>query len=53
MKNEQILGIIRHTLSAIGGFAMYKGYLTEEETASLTGIILTIIPILWSIWEKR
>ena len=53
MKNEHILGIIRHTLSAIGGFAMYKGYLTEEEAASLTGIILTIIPILWSIWEKR
>ena len=53
MKQEQIMGIIRHALSAIGGFASYKGWLNAEETEQLIGLSLLVVATLWSVAAKK
>ena len=35
MNENQIYGVLRHLLSALGGFAVYKGVLTEDEASSV------------------
>jgi hypothetical protein len=53
MKQEQIMGIIRHALSAIGGLASYKGWLNAEESEQLIGILLLVVATLWSVAAKK
>lgn len=53
MKQTQLLGILRHALSAIGGFAIYKGYVDAQEAEQLTGLIVTLFAVTWSVWEKQ
>jgi hypothetical protein len=53
MKKEQILGIIRHTLTFVGGFLVMKGLATETLTTELSGATITLIGGIWSIIEKR
>jgi hypothetical protein len=53
MKQTQLLGILRHALSAIGGFAIYKGHIDAQDAEQLIGLIITLFAAVWSIWEKR
>jgi hypothetical protein len=53
MKKEMILGIIRHTLTFVGGFLAMKGYADAEEIETLSGAALTLIGGIWSIVAKR
>ena len=52
MKQEQVMGIIRHALSAVGGFATYKGWVDAQESEQLIGILLLIVATLWSVSAK-
>lgn len=52
MKQEQIQGIVRHTLSAIGGWLVYKGYAEASDVEAITGVILTLIATIWSVVSK-
>jgi len=53
MKQEQIMGIIRHALSAIGGFVVLKGHMSEAEIQQLLGILMTLIAVAWSVTAKK
>jgi hypothetical protein len=53
MKQAQILGILRHALSAIGGYLIYKGYLDAQDQEQITGLITTLFAVAWSVWEKE
>ena len=53
MKQEQIMGIIRHALSAVGGFATYKGWLNAEESEQVVGLLLLTVATLWSVSAKK
>lgn len=53
MNKEQILGIVRHVLTAAGAILAIKGY-TDEGTATLiVGALMTAIGGIWSIFDKR
>lgn len=52
MKQEQIQGIIRHALSAIGGWLVYKGYVEAADVEAIIGVILTLIATVWSVASK-
>jgi hypothetical protein len=52
MKEEQIQGIVRHTLSAVGGWLVYKGYVESADVQAITGVILTLIATIWSVVSK-
>lgn len=53
MKKDQIIGIIRHTLTFAGGFVVAGGYASEQVMFEAIGGTVTFIGIIWSIVAKR
>jgi hypothetical protein len=53
LSKEQILGIIRHTLTFVGGVLVMKGLVDEATFTELTGAVFTLIGGVWSIVEKN
>jgi hypothetical protein len=53
MKKEQILGLIRHLLTFVGGLAIAKGLIDQVQETELVGAICTIIGTVWSVLAKK
>lgn len=53
MKKEQALGIVRHTLTFLGGLLITKGLVDESMVQELSGAILTLVGGIWSIVVKN
>jgi hypothetical protein len=53
MTSDQITGILRAILTALGGFILAKGWVSAETWAWLTGGILTVGGAMWSLWTNR
>ncbi len=53
MKQEQILGIIRHVLTFVGGIAIAKGVIDEAMFTQISGAIVTLIGSIWSVISKN
>ena len=56
MKNltkEQFLGILRHTLTFVGGVLVTNGILDESVIIELTGGVMTLAGAIWSIVSKK
>ena len=48
MNKEQIFGIVRHTLTLVGGILIAKGLVDETMVTEITGGIITAIGFVWS-----
>lgn len=53
MNGEQIGGIVRAVVSAIGGFFVGKGVLDAETATALAGAAATIGAAVWSVLAKK
>lgn len=53
MKKEQILGIIRHSLTFIGGILLMKGLIDEATWTEISGSALTLFGTVWSVVDKN
>ena len=53
MKREMVLGIIRHTLTFVGGIFITRGLIDESTLQTLVGSSITLIGTIWSIITKR
>jgi len=53
MKKEQVLGVLRHSLTFIGGLLVAKGLVDDALVAELSGAILTLVGGAWSILVKK
>jgi hypothetical protein len=53
MTAEQIWGIVRTILAAIGGWAVAKGYIDNETLMAILGALGTIFVAVWSVLSKR
>lgn len=53
MKREMVLGIIRHTLTFVGGIFITRGLIDESTLQTLVGSSITLIGTIWSILAKR
>jgi hypothetical protein len=53
MKKEQILSIVRHSMTFIGGLLITKGYIDDAQLAEISGAIVSLISIVWSILDKK
>lgn len=53
MNKEQVLGVLRHSLTFIGGVLMAKGLIDEVMFSELSGAFITIIGGVWSILSKK
>lgn len=53
LTKEQVLGIIRHALTFVGGILVMKGLLDETLVTDITGGIMTLTGAIWSIVAKK
>jgi hypothetical protein len=53
MSKEQILGIVRHSLTFIGGILVMKGLIDESTATEVVGGLVTLTGTIWSIIEKN
>jgi len=53
MSKEEVFGVARALLSAIGGFLAGKGYLDSETAMTVAGALATIATAFWSVKAKR
>jgi len=53
LTKEQILGIVRHGLTFIGGILIAKGLIDESTVTEIIGGVITLTGTIWSIIEKN
>lgn len=52
MTSEQLGGIIRALLSAVGGYLVGQGLVDANTAATIGGAVATLIVAVWSVWSK-
>ena len=50
---EQTLGLVRHILTIIGVALVSANTIAESQWTVITGSLMAIVPIIWSLWIKR
>lgn len=53
MTGEQIAGIARALVAAVGGYLVGKGLTDAETVAAVAGAVATIAAAVWSVLSKR
>ena len=53
MEKEQIYGIIRHGLTAVGGVLVTLGYIDEDIIPEVIGVVMTLVGVIWSYQDKK
>lgn len=53
MNKEQVMGLVRHVLTFVGGILVANGLVTEIESVQLVGALVTAIGGIWSILSKK
>jgi hypothetical protein len=53
MNKEQFLGILRHTLTVLGGVLVARGYMDDSMLTEGAGIITSLVGFIWSIASKK
>ena len=48
LNKEQVMGIVRHALTFIGGIVVMKGLVDE-----VVGGVMTLVGAIWSILDKK
>lgn len=49
LTKEQILGVLRHSFTFIGGFLLMKGLVDEASWELISGSALTLVGAVWSV----
>jgi hypothetical protein len=52
LTKEQWLGIVRHSLTFVGGILITKGIIDEGIWAEISGAALTLVGGVWSVVVK-
>jgi hypothetical protein len=53
LNKEQVMGIVRHTLTFIGGIVVMKGLVDETVVTEVIGSVMTLVGTVWSILDKK
>jgi len=53
LTKEQFLGIVRHSLTFIGGILVMKGVVDDVLLNELVGGVITLAGTIWSIVDKN
>lgn len=53
MTGEQVWGVVRTILAAVGGWAVAKGYVSNELLTAVLGGVGTIFIAAWSVFAKK
>lgn len=52
MNKEQVLGIIRHILTAVGVILVYKGIADDGTILAVIGAVTSAVAGIWSLFDK-
>ena len=52
LTKEQLLGILRHTLTFVGGILVTKGLIDEATVTEIVGGVITLTGAIWSVLAK-
>ena len=53
LTKEQLLGIVRHAITFIGGILVMKGLLDESMVQEILGGATTLAGAIWSVVDKN
>lgn len=53
MNKEQVLGLVRHALTFVGGIMITKGLLDAATSTEIIGAVMTLIGSAWSVMTKK
>jgi len=53
LTKEQVMGIVRHSLTFIGGIIVAKGYIDNATVTEIVGSVVTLAGAVWSIIDKN
>lgn len=53
MSKNEVYGVVRTLLAAIGGVVVGKGYIDSETAMALAGAFATLAAAVWSVRSKR
>jgi hypothetical protein len=53
MKSDEIGGVVRALISALGGYLVGKGLIDSATATTIGGAAATIIVAVWSVVVKR
>jgi hypothetical protein len=53
LTKEQILGIVRHALTFVGGIFVMKGLINETIVTEIVGGVMTLTGAIWSVVDKK
>ncbi len=53
MSQEQVLGVVRHVLTAVGGVLIAKGLVDDGSWTEIMGSTVTLIGVIWSVVAKK
>ena len=51
--NANLASLIRHILTAAGGFIVAKGLASADQVSELAGAAVSIIGVAWSIFNNK
>ena len=51
--NPNIASLIRHILTAAGGFLVAKGLASADQVGELAGAAVSIVGVAWSIFNNK
>jgi hypothetical protein len=52
LTKDQVLGILRHTLTFVGGILITKGLIDEATATEIIGGVITLTGTIWSVIAK-
>ena len=50
---DQLQGILRHLFTFGAGILITKGYIDEESVQQISGLIISLVGIIWSVASKK
>jgi hypothetical protein len=53
MSKEQIMGIVRHGLTFVGGLLVTKGLMDVNMVQEVMGAVVTLVGAVWSVVAKK
>jgi len=53
LTKEQVLGIVRHALTFVGGIVVMKGLVDETTVTEIIGGVITLTGTIWSVIAKN
>lgn len=51
--NPNLSSLIRHGLSAAGGFLVAKGMVSMDQLNEVIGAVITLGGVGWSVWKNK